>query len=82
MIVGLDDCELLYDAIKQDSSGSEEKHVLIYVSTEEVDSVCALGVLQVASPPRCSKLPCAAKPVQQPLPLCSPFLLSPVRAMH
>lgn len=37
----------LFQQIKADLQNSEEKKVLIFVSTSECDSVCAVRVLQV-----------------------------------
>ena len=37
----------LYESIKEESRKSEEKHVHIYVSAADADSVCALKILEV-----------------------------------
>lgn len=37
----------LYKAIKEESSRSDEKHVFIYASAADADSVCALRILEV-----------------------------------
>lgn len=43
----------LYETIKNESRKSEEKHVHIYVSASDADSVCALRILEVSQfPPR------------------------------
>lgn len=40
----------LYGAIAEDSRRSEEKHVFIYASAKEADSVAALRILEVSGP--------------------------------
>lgn len=37
----------LYNAIKEESARSEEKHVFIYASSADVDAVCTLRILEV-----------------------------------
>ena len=37
----------LYEAIKSETRKSSEKHVNIYVSATDADSVCALRILEV-----------------------------------
>lgn len=39
--------EALFQQVKADLQNSEEKKVLIFVSTTECDSVCAVRILQV-----------------------------------
>lgn len=39
--------EALFQEVKADLQNSEEKKVLIFVSTSECDSVCAVRILQV-----------------------------------
>lgn len=39
--------EALFQQVKADLQNSEEKKVLIFVSTSECDSVCAVRILQV-----------------------------------
>lgn len=39
----------LYDHIKAETRKSSEKHVNIYVSAADADSVCALRILEVSS---------------------------------
>ena len=38
----------LYETIKNETRKSEEKHVQIYVSAADADSVCALRILEVS----------------------------------
>ena len=49
----------LYETIKEESRKSEEKHVHIYVSAADADSVCALRILEVRILP---DAPCLNKP--------------------
>lgn len=37
----------LYNAIRNDSCSSDERHVFIYASSKEADSVAALRILEV-----------------------------------
>lgn len=43
-----DEWVALYNAIKEESSCSEEKHVFIYASAADADSVAALRILEVS----------------------------------
>ena len=43
----LQDLDNIYKSIKEDCFNNEEKKVYIFVSALEVDSVCALRILQV-----------------------------------
>ena len=48
MIVGPDSFEGLWnEAITADLADSEDKKLLVFVSTAEADSVCAIHILQV-----------------------------------
>jgi hypothetical protein len=39
----------LFDALKSETRKSSEKHVNIYVSASDTDSVCSLRILEVSS---------------------------------
>lgn len=47
----LDDWVSLYGAIKEETSCSDEKHVFIYASAADADSVCALRIVEVGRMP-------------------------------
>lgn len=53
MLVAPSQFEELYDgALREDLASSEDKKLLVFVSTGEADSVCATRILQVrATPP-------------------------------
>ena len=38
----------LYNAIRDESRRSEEKHIFIYASSSDCDSVCALRILEAS----------------------------------
>ena len=49
MIIDLERLQDMYDAVKTEVCSSEERKVLVYVSTAECDSVCAVRILQARS---------------------------------
>ncbi len=54
MLVAPSQFEELYDgALREDLASSEDKKLLVFVSTGEADSVCATRILQVRATPQC-----------------------------
>jgi hypothetical protein len=57
IITSSDEWTDLYASIREESNRSEEKHVNIYASSSDADSVCALRILEVRRRcPDCSHL--------------------------
>ena len=52
IITTTDEWTDLYRSIREESSRSDEKHVFIYACSSDVDSVCALRILEVRCPTR------------------------------